>query len=285
MAGTERLSVLECSPIFVVGAARSGTTWVHDILTAHPAVAGAYETWLFTNKNGLVSLFTGAHWPKKPSGLGRLLSREELVAHVREFATSVLCHAMQPEHRHLVEKSPSHIYVMPLIFEVFPNGRFIHVIRDGRDVSVSVRAAARSWVPAWRSSFGASIRTSSRAWREAIRIARRDSTQFGSQYMEIRYEELRSAPQEGYARLFEFCGIPCDQDRLNHITVATDFASNFRSNEDGFRRGGRVGDWKTHFNLKDRLHFHHAAGDLLIELGYERNQNWVWGGHNLQRWA
>jgi len=276
MAGSEHPSVLDGGPIFVVGAARSGTTWVYDILTAHPAVAGAYETWLFTNKNGLGCLFTGAHWPKKASGLGRLLSREELVVHVREFATSVLCHAIQPEHRHLVEKSPSHVYVMPLIFEVFPNGRFIHVIRDGRDVSVSVRAAAQSWVPAWRAGFGASIRTSSRAWREAIRIARRDSTPIGSRYMEIRYEELRSAPQEGYARLFEFCGIPYDQERLNRITAATEFAGNFRSNERGFRRGGRIGDWKTHFNLKDRFIFNRVAGDLLIELGYERNHNWVW---------
>jgi protein-tyrosine sulfotransferase len=276
MAGFKHLSVLDSGPIFVVGSARSGTTWVYDILTAHPVVAGAYETWLFTGKNGLGSLFNGAHWPKKPSGLGRLLSREDLVVHVREFATNVLSHAIQPEHRHLVEKSPSHVLVMPLIFELFPNGRFIHVIRDGRDVSVSVRAAAHSWVPAWRASFGASIRTSARAWRRDIRTARRDSTQLGMRYMEIRYEELRSAPQEGYARLFDFCGISYDQERLNRVIAATDFAGHFRPNERGFRRAGRIGDWKTHFNIKDRFIFNCMAGDLLIELGYERNHKWIW---------
>jgi hypothetical protein len=276
MAGTDHLSVLDRGPIFVVGAARSGTTWVYDILTSHPAVAGAYETWLFTKNNGLGSLFTDAHWPKKPSGLGRLLSREELVVHVREFAKNVLCHALQPKHSHLVEKSPSHVLVMPLLFEVFPNGRFIHVIRDGRDVSVSVRAAAHSWVPAWRRTFGASIGASCRAWRKAIQTARRDGAQFGGRYMEIRYEELRRSPQEGCAHLLEFCGIPYDLETLDRITAATDFARNFRTNEDGFRRGGRVGDWKTHFNLKDRLIFNHLAGDLLIELGYERNHKWLW---------
>jgi protein-tyrosine sulfotransferase len=276
MSGVEKLAQLDGGPIFVVGAARSGTTWVYDILTAHPAVAGAYETWLFTEKNGLGSLFTGAHWPTKPSGLGRLLGRDDLVVHVREFASSLLAHAVQPEHRHLIEKSPSHVYVMPMISEIFPNGRFIHVIRDGRDVSVSVRAAARSWMPGWRQSFGASIRSSSRAWRKAIRTARRDGAQFGDRYMEIRYEELRSAPEQGYARLFEFCGISCDQERLHRIIAATEFTGNFRPNERGFRRAARVGDWKTHFNLKDRLIFNRTAGDVLIDLGYERNRKWVW---------
>jgi hypothetical protein len=269
------LNQLEQSPIFVVGAARSGTTWVYDILTSHPQVAGVYESWLFTRDNGLGSLYTSAHWPPNRSGLSRLMERPALLEETRAFTDRLLSQALKPEHRFLVEKSPSHVFAVPLIHELYPGSRFIHVLRDGRDVTVSVRAAARSWVPQWREAFGRSVLTSARAWSHAVRRARKLGAELGDQFLEVRFEEIKQDPVAAYRQLLEFCGISYDETLLQQIHEQTDFARNYKSNEEGFRRGGRVGDWRTHFNILDAVQFNLAAGDTLIETGYEENRRWA----------
>lgn len=263
-------------PIFIVGAARSGTTRVFDILNAHPEVAGVYESWLFTSNNGIGSLFMSAHYPTKSSGLGRLLKRENLITYVRDLTRRIMEHSLKPEHRFLVEKSPSHLFSMPLINEIFPGSRFIHVIRDGRDVCISVRAAAKSWAPAWRETFGRSIIASARAWKHAIRHARHNGKKMGGRFFEIRYEELSKDPFGSYGSLFDFCEIPYNNKILKTIYDATDFDRNFKPKETGFRRRGRVGDWRLHFSLKDSLLFNYVAGEMLLELGYEKNRRWYW---------
>jgi len=262
-------------PIFVIGAARSGTTWISDILAAHPQVARIHESWLFTQNDGVGSLFTNAHWPPKPSGLGSLLGRDELVCHVREMVTQIMSHAIQPEHRFIVEKSPSHAFAIALICELFPGALFIHALRDGRDVCVSVRAAAQSWMPAWKMSFGRSVATSARAWRDETLYVENAVKTLGSSILEIRYEDIHADPFASYRRIFDFCGIPYDDSILQHVHQDTDFAQNYEPGENKFRRGGRVADWQRQFSLLDALIFNYVAGQRLVELGYEKNRFWL----------
>jgi hypothetical protein len=138
-----------------------------------------------------------------------------------------------------------------------------------------VRAASRSWAQAWRRTFGLSIRTSAFAWKNAIRRARRDGRDLGERFFEIRYEEISEDPFNAYRQLFDFCDLPYDDDILQHIFHVTDFARNYKPKETGFRRGGRIGDWRTHFSLTDALIFNLEAGNMLVELGYEKNRRWV----------
>jgi hypothetical protein len=262
-------------PIFVVGAARSGTTWISDILAAHPLVARIHESWLFTPNNGIGSLFTEAHWPPGYSGLGHFLERNAALEYARELVVKVMAHALQPHHRYLVEKSPNHIYSVPLILEIFPNALFIHALRDGRDVCVSVRAAARSWIPSWKQSFGWSISKTAEAWRHETQTAQIYLREIPAQFIEVRYEDLHADPSENYRRIFDFCGIPHDTKLLQSIYQATDFKLNYTPDERHFRRGGRVGDWKQQFSVWDAFAFNRVAGDQLVALGYERNRFWL----------
>lgn len=271
---------LKQDPIFVIGAARSGTTWVYDIIRNHPRVAGVYESWLFTPHNGVGSLFTGAHWPKKRSGLGNFMQRDDVLRYSRELVVSIMAHAIQPETQYLVEKSPNHVFAVPLIREIFPNAKFICVIRDGRDVAVSVRAAAKSWSKDWQNSFGRSIRTSAHAWKHAIQRARHEAQSLGDDYMEIRYEQVHEDPLTAYQTMFDFCQIDYDDGILQDILAATDFSANYKPGESKFRRGGRVGDWQRMFSPLDTLMFKQAAGDMLIDLGYEHDHAW----HAANKW-
>jgi hypothetical protein len=270
----DKFAQLEKAPLFIVGAARSGTTWVHDIYKAHPLVAAAFETWLFTER-GLGIFFTETHFPSPNSGLGRLMSRDDMLEISRKLAREVLSKAIQDEARFLVEKSPNHLFHAALIREIFPNARFLHVLRDGRDVSVSVRAAVNSWQPSWGNSFGRSVASHAASWEISISRARSLKERIGEDFMEIRYEDLRRQPFENYARLFDFLGVPYDDAILQTVHEKTDFEKNYEGGEERFRRGGRIADWRKRFSLLDALHFQRKAGKTLIELGYA-DSPWWW---------
>lgn len=269
-----RFNQLQAPPVFIVGAARSGTTWVFDIFKSHPLVASVYESWLFTPNNGLKVLVGDAHYPKKGSGLGRLVEHEIMIDHIREMAQSIMSYAIQDEHRYIVEKSPNHIFHHAFIREIFPDAKFIHVKRDGRDVCVSVNAAANSWMPNWKNSFGKSIRTQATSWKHVIQRADELRTSLGDDFLEVRYEELHDNPKAGYKQMFDFAGIPYDDTILDMIFQKTDFETNYKGGNDKFRRGGRVGDWKIQLSLLDKLRFHRAAWNELIQQNYETDKRW-----------
>ena len=271
---TGTLDQLSEAPIFVIGVSRSGTTWVYDMLTAHPQVGGILESWLFSAVNGVGSLFSSAHWPHRSVGLGRFLTRELLLGHVRGFAAGIMQLALEPHHRYLVEKSPAHLYTVPLISGLFPAARFIHVLRDGRDVCVSIRAATRSWMPEWKKNQGRSTWVSAKTWKNAVRRAQRDGRALGNRWLEVRYESIHADPAAGVRLLYEFCKIPYTPDLVETVLDTTDFNKNYREDERRFRRAGRVGDWQTHFSVVDAIVFNLAAGDLLKELGYEKSRCW-----------
>jgi hypothetical protein len=272
------LAQLAAPPIFVVGQARSGTTWVHDIYRAHPLVRGVFESRLFERTNGIVGLLGSGHWGGRAGrGVGQLADRDTVVAEMRRFAGRLLAAGLQPRHRYLVEKTPSHARVMREITEVFPGSRFVHVVRDGRDVWVSAREARRTWARNWqRLPLGLELARTAHAWQSTIEAVREQAAALGPNVLEVRYEDLRADPFAAYRRLFDFATIPYDDDVLQRIFERTDFASTPRAADTtGFYRGGRVGDWRGGMQPLSGLVFNVMAGRMLVDMGYERSRLWV----------
>ena len=58
--------------------------------------------------------------------------------------------------------------LLSTIAEIFPEARVIHCLRDGRDVAVSIQAAARSWAPQWRDRMGRNTFAAARSWRKVV---------------------------------------------------------------------------------------------------------------------
>ncbi len=278
------LSQLATPPIFVVGAHRSGTTWVYDLLTSHPQVSGVFESALFSRDLGIASLFHPTHWydsKKRASDreffgrsfrLRQLLTREQLVDDVRELTAGWLATSLEPETRFLVEKTPQHAEVIPLLSELFPGAAFVNVIRDGRDVAVSTLEAQRSWQGGGRVR-RASVPMIAERWGRSIRAAREGAATSKARYTELRFEELHCNPCS-ISRIFEWCGVPVDPELVASIVAINEFSAHQTTGNDAFRRRGRVGDWRSALGLRARFEFDRAAGDLLRELGYESKRLW-----------
>jgi hypothetical protein len=276
MGTPDPLAALDAGPIFVVGAARSGTTWVHDALRIHPLVGALFETELFQLGTGMGGLLDPARWEGEPQGVARLMSREELLAEARLFAGRVLVSGLKPHHRYLVEKTPGHVERMPVIAAAFPEARFIHVIRDGRDVCVSTRAAQRTWARSWRRLPGRlELGRIAVSWARLVRAGRAGSAALPGRVLEVRYEELRRDPRAGYRCMLDFASIPYDDELIEQIHTSVDFDTTGRAKDTtGFYRAGRVGDWQDEFDLVDCIGFDAAAGGTLVELGYESRRGW-----------
>jgi len=111
-----------------------------------------------------------------------------------------------------------------------------------------------------------------RGWLPIVR-------RFSERFLEIRYEDLRPDPRARLARVLDFYGIrrsPRQIDRIaRHVAATTQFdlAANIRDGTVTARKG-LVGDWKNHFTEEHVRKFKEGCGDVLIELGYERDLNW-----------
>lgn len=281
----DALGQLSAPPVFVVGLHRSGTTWIFDMLTSHPQVAGVFESGLFSANLGLSPLFAAEHWYPDEQRLesdrrffgasfrlNQLIERGEFLSDVRDLSGRWLERALGPGDRYLVEKTPQHLEVMTTIAELFPGAAFIHVIRDGRDMVVSRQAAARSW-PGLHSR-SVDVRQTAAYWAGGVTKARETAEREGLRYIEVRYEEMREAPTDGLSRLFDFVAIPADDELIADICDQSSLSKQRRGEQDAFRRRGEVGGWRESFGLRDRFRFDRGAGRMLVELGYEPNRSW-----------
>jgi hypothetical protein len=192
---------------------------------------------------------------------------------------------------------------------IFPECKIIHIIRDGRDVAVSTMH--HRWNQAEDRGGTVEINSEQLAKREAYRrdpqkllktgegifsdgwlkkYATKWSTNvaktvedgpalLGTHYKEVRYEDLLEKPQEEVGQLLEFLGADTSEQIVGRCVSAASFEKLAEGRSRGqeaasFFRKGVAGDWRNVFTEQDRRDFKAAAGDLLIELGYEEDYDW-----------
>jgi hypothetical protein len=278
------LSHLAAPPVFIVGVARSGTTWLYDIFAAHPEVGGVFESFLFGSTHGLAKIADQPWWHPDfdryqrgraghEAGLRQLITREELRSDLRELTAGWLARAAPADSgRRFVAAKENEIGDLGTIAELYPEARFVHILRDGRDVSLSQRAAAGSWAPEMR--LGRTIFPYARQWARDAAQVREVLAGLGSETYEVRYEELRADQLPVQKAVFDFCEIPCDDALGAEIVERTAFERHEKTGDDKFRRQGRSGAWRSGLGRSGAFLFDLAAGGELVELGYERDRRW-----------
>jgi len=284
--------------VLLIGAPRSGTTWLQQMLGAHPLVATPQETDLFSRF--LQPFFDS--WERETrggqagieqrrfKGLHSVLTGSEFAAIGSDLVNRVIANAsaLKPGSKVVVEKTPSHSLCATSIALFAPSTKIIHLVRDGRDVAASLVASGNGWGGWWAPK---TVTRASEVWSEHIRGAR--SSAGSDSYLEVRYEDMQSDGASTLERVFAHIGVAasskdCEQlllafalDKMTNgessIVIGGDFAAaaSRRTEPVGFFGKGGSGSWRTQWGSDELLAFNETAGDLLVELGYEESGNWA----------
>jgi hypothetical protein len=185
-------------PIFVSGCNRGGTTILARILGAHPEVRNIGRGPFCEGQYIWRTRFRD--WSRHRWAIGpwrRFLRRtaEDATPERIAYFRRAFCEATGGEGR-LLEKTPSNAIRVPFIDRLYPDCRFVHVLRDGRHTSASLVArrvgllyAPHQWVGAHRTALG-----DLKALPERRVVI-------------VRYEELLRAPEETLGFIARRCGL------------------------------------------------------------------------------
>jgi hypothetical protein len=281
--------------IFVIGVARSGTTLLRLMLDAHPDLAIPPETHFIPQvikaceraddpARAALEVITGhRRWPD--FGLDAEELRERFARHprltpgdaLREFYGLYAAGHGKPRWG---DKSTNYVRKMRPISRTLPEARFVHLIRDGRDVALSLTAV----------HFGPdSVADAAEKWSGEIAKARRQGRRIGG-YSEIRYEELIADPEPVLRRVCAATDLPWsdamleyreragerigeivrDFDREEGEPVPAAVRAGHQANVSKPLQADRAARWRTEMASADLAAFEAVAGPMLDELGYGR---------------
>jgi len=268
---------------FVVGCERSGTTLLRAMLDSHPEMAVPPESYFvaamarrqrrYQTRTGFdCDLFMGELFDHRwfrawglPERDVRAAMGSAPPANLADAVRRVYeLYAARETKRRYGDKTPGYVFNLPLLAGVFAEARFVHVIRDGRNVALSLQAAR----------FGPErIDRAATAWKRAVSRGQIAGRKLGAtRYMEVRYEDLVEEPESSLRRVCTFIELPFDAAMLRYFDRADELTASFKHPEQhrhlslppvvGLR------DWRTEMSQQDVLTFEVIAGDLRSRLGY-----------------
>ena len=262
----------ETCPIILYGAPRSGTTFLNRILNEHPDIFISGETRIFLWAHASLNRLT-----RDPVNL--FLHRDEIVDHLRaqypRMIRDFYC-GLNPEARYWGDKAPHYVSRQALgcldtIADLFPETRFIQIVRDGRDVVASlVRKRTRDG-ERWTTFEGAH-----RTWTHALEIG----CGFGRaqppyRYFELRYEDL-IRDEVGMARkLFDFLGIEIHPSVVDFCRRQREKRTPLSGPTRDLSGDAAASDWGTVLTPEEQLRSLEILGRHLIQFGYETEASLV----------
>ncbi|MFH1111387.1 MAG: sulfotransferase [Planctomycetota bacterium] len=277
--------------VFVIGAGRSGTTWVQSLLGSHPEVLACQESMIFSHFLGPCLRqwhTTSREGRDRGIGLRNYLTYEGFAELLKDMFLRVFAEPIRAlgRRRFIVDKTPAHATWVPEIIELLPCARFIHVLRDARDAVASLLAAGRSWGASWAP---AHPREAALDWQRSVLGAREAIDRLGQgQTAEVRYENLLGDAHAELRRMFDFLGLSYDGKLIDEIVRACEFTKvkregrspgislfgamrkegTTRREPEGFFRRGEAGIWRKELSLIDRYYVWRYARKTMRRVGY-----------------
>lgn len=261
----------------IVGSGRSGTTYLTRCLFAGLSLGGGSEPKFvvktyarlhkfgdLTQSDNLRRLVEYVHSTPMFRHLrdvkGIATTPNEILVRVREPTyTGILYAAFQliadkRGSRRIGYKQPLDLYHMPLLAKIFPTARFVHIIRDGRDVALSLL----KWN--WGEN---NLYAGARYWAKAVNAGHLDGLTLGTRYFEVRYEDLITDTQCIANQLGRFVTRGQDIDDVTHFV---DYVEQSKKSD-------RIFQWQTKLSPEKRYLCEAASGDTLRRFNYPTEYN------------
>ncbi|MGH3146282.1 MAG: sulfotransferase family protein [Rubrobacter sp.] len=277
--------------LFIVGCPRSGTTLLRRLVDAHPLIAIPREQhWLakwFERRKGVTP--EGTVTPELIDdlleyekfvrlGIGRedlegLMASGQAISYA-SFVSSVFDLYGQARGKPLVgDKTPAYVRSIPTLSSLWPEARFVHITRDGRDVCLSAinwdrSARLADRFSTWRED---PVTTAALWWEHMARAGHEAGGQLApGLYHELRYETLIRNPEGACRKLCEFLEVPYEDAMLHFHEGRTKTKPGLDAKKAWLPVTSGLRDWRTEMSDEDTERFEAAVGGLLDELCYER---------------
>ena len=266
-------------PFFIVGNDRSGTTMLRMILDRGPEAAIPPESMFLTDVTIPADALDGPAWqellervwdhpkvrlwelasppPRLPAGLGRMdAARFVLAAPFEAYAGK---HGKQ----RWGDKTPHYVHHVDHLLAIWPDARFVVLVRDGRDVALSLRRMPFGPNNAWAAA---------QWWARGIRAGRTAQRRHPEQVLTVRYEDLVADPVTHVSAICAFLDLRyspamLELERADRTKIVADQASWFPTLFDGINTGA-VARWRREMSPREQSVFVSLAGQELAELGY-----------------
>jgi len=256
-------------PVFILGSPRSGTTYLGSLLATMPGATYFYE-------------------PPVMKYYARLVYEDRVeFANIRRFYRwgfrSLLLAAPGSGPR-VIEKNPNHTWIAETLLTVFPDAKFVMIVRDGRDTALSL--SEKPWhrldsqnsgkrepggyaygpqphfyiEPDRRAEFAATSDLHRCAWiwrQHTEEVERLCKVLPADSRLEVRYEALLERPEEVLPEILSFLG---DGSSAAKQAVLAASASGHRNS---------IGRWRSRLSRDEAAVIEDECGPTLHRLGYD----------------
>jgi len=278
-------SNLSCAPFFIIGSGRSGNTLLRSILSGSSDICIPPESYRLPFAIKRFHIFSNRNWKYV---LSEVLSEFE---NCKEFCTWDI--SLEDVHNRLEnideskrtlsnifdelfctyaekhslgskvwgDKTPMNTLYLNWIGDVFPQSKFIHIIRDGRDVVSSYLKMGR---------YNTILEAANR-WTNSIELGQAFGLNIKDNYMEIRYEDLVANPDKSIKKVCAFLDINYNSDMLDHTSQVAKLGDTDKSHHANLSKpisSESIGKWKHNLSESDQKSITQLLQNSLHRLGY-----------------
>ena len=286
----DRANSLSCQPLLFVSAGRSGTTLLRSMLVAGGQIAIPPETqrihtairkfvslrhigWADLSRV-IISLFESHQlfevWETNLQPTYQVV--ENLPRRERSLARIIdevfMCYAAQqhPEATAWGDQSPLHTFFLPWITRAFPCGKYLHLLRDGRDAIASLLERGKHM------DNGPSLEAATLRWKTSVvRVQALQEALAPGQFLEIRYEALVSEPQKTLEEICAFANLEYRPAMLRYWEAPTTVEHRHMPYHRNIGKPvftSSIGTWRTRLSPAQQEYVLAQTSDMLRTLGY-----------------
>jgi hypothetical protein len=278
-------SNLSCIPFFIIGSGRSGNTLLRSILSGNSDISIPPESYRIPFAIKKFHIFNNRDWEDivpqvlkefedckefytweiditdVQKRLENIADSKRTLSNIFDELFCTYTEKHSPGSKIWGDKTPMNTLYLDWIGTVFPRSKFIHIIRDGRDVASSYLKMERY----------DTILEAANRWINSIESAQSFGSKIKENYIEIRYEELVTKPEEVIKDTCDFLDIDYDSKMLDHTKQVKKLGDTDKEHHSNLSKpisSDSVGKWRNNLSESDQESITKLLHKHLQRLGY-----------------